>query len=430
MSSAQVPGAAARTELTELVRDMGALSATEENPPTRSSSLAPSSSQAQSSLLTVTAGDEPASADSTPKTPPSSNRFAQTSSGEGKPANADEDVGFDVGSQVGTQSADSARQLHIITAKPLGEQSEGLSLSSPEIKTIMDQFDGENAVVGFEGSLMGSTAGMRADGLLRHLPRSSSLEPLGSTLASGRTLMGRDQGLASPQLPNLAAGPTAGAAGKFHRNSISYQMATGTPGAEEPQLNTQLPGRPPSLQKALPPEPDPEPDLPFDFHRFLEQLRHRSADPVAGFLRSFLVEFGKKQWMVHEQAKIIGDFLSFITNKMAQCDVWRGVSDAEFDNVREGMEKLVMSRLYSQTFSPAMPPPSPSPLEKGKRRPSEKGASPGRRGQHQEDVERDAILAQKIGIYQWVREEHLDLKPSGESGRRFLNLAQLGEHTP
>lgn len=170
------------------------------------------------------------------------------------------------------------------------------------------------------------------------------------------------------------------------------------------------------------PAPEPEPDLPFDFHRFLEQLRHRSADPVAKFLRSFLLEFSKKQWMVHEQVKIIGDFLDFISKKMAQCDVWRSVSDAEFDNAREGMEKLVMNRLYTQTFSPAIPPPEPTSPRKTRRRQEPPG--PGRRGQHQEDVERDEVLAQKVRIYQWVNESHLDIKPIGDKGRKFLYLAQ------
>jgi len=181
-----------------------------------------------------------------------------------------------------------------------------------------------------------------------------------------------------------------------------------------------------SLPKALPPDPDPEPDLPFDFHRFLEQLRHRTADPVAKFLRSFLVEFGKKKWMVHEQVKIVSDFLAFITNKMAQCEVWRGVSEAEFDNAREGMEKLVMNRLYTQTFSPAIPPSAPIPEMKGKKRDPEMVLDPARKGQHQEDIERDEILGQKVRIYGWVQEEHLDIRPVGESGRRFLNLAQQG----
>ena len=192
---------------------------------------------------------------------------------------------------------------------------------------------------------------------------------------------------------------------------------------KSPQSQPMTPASPSSLSRP-PPPPEPEPDQPFDFHRFLEQLRHKSADPVAKFLRSFLTEFGKKQWMVHEQVKIIGDFLTFIANKMALCDVWREVSDAEFDNAKEGMEKLVMNRLYAQTFSPAIPAPPQSPRAKGRRKEQEKWLGPGRRGQHQEDVERDDILAQKIRIYGWVTEEHLDIAPVGPSGERFLKLAQ------
>lgn len=185
-----------------------------------------------------------------------------------------------------------------------------------------------------------------------------------------------------------------------------------------------------SLHRPPPPEPEPESALPFDFHRFLEQLRNKKADPVAKYLRSFLNEFGKRQWMVHEQVKIISDFLAFIANKMALCDVWKDVSDAEFDNAREGMEKLVMNRLYSQTFSPAIPPPQPIPGAKPRRKGVERPMGPGRRGQHQEDVERDEVVAQKIKIYGWVREEHLDIAPVGDSGKRFLKLAQQGQTTP
>ncbi|KAJ5679393.1 hypothetical protein N7462_007637 [Penicillium macrosclerotiorum] len=181
-----------------------------------------------------------------------------------------------------------------------------------------------------------------------------------------------------------------------------------------------------SSASTIPPPPEPEPSQPFDFHRFLEQLRHRTADPVAKFLRSFLTEFGKRQWMVHEQVKIISDFLAFITNKMAMCEVWRDVSDSEFDNAKEGMEKLVMNRLYSQTFAPAIPAPPtiPRSASRSRRREIERLHGPWRRGQHQEDIERDDILAQKIRIYSWVSEEHLDIPPVSGSGRRFLNLAQ------
>ena len=182
-----------------------------------------------------------------------------------------------------------------------------------------------------------------------------------------------------------------------------------------------------SIHRPPPPEPEPEPALPFDFHRFLEQLRNKKADPVARYLKSFLSEFGKKQWMVHEQVKIISDFLAFIANKMMQCEVWRDVSDAEFDNAREGMEKLVMNRLYSQTFSPAIPAPKPMPGAKPRRKGGDLPLGPGRKGQHQEDVERDDIVQQKINIYGWIKEEHLDMPAIGDSGKRFLRLAQQGE---
>lgn len=185
-----------------------------------------------------------------------------------------------------------------------------------------------------------------------------------------------------------------------------------------------------SLFQPPPPSPDPEPPAAFDFHRFLEQLRHRTADPVARYLRSFLQEFVKKQWAVHEQVKIIGDFLEFITKKMAQCEVWANLNDDEFDNAREGMEKLVMNRLYTQTFSPAIPAPSaPNTPRKGRTgRLAADAASPhgpGRRGQHEEDVERDAVIAQKMRIYGWIKEEHLDIQPvTGEKSQKFLAMAQ------
>ena len=201
------------------------------------------------------------------------------------------------------------------------------------------------------------------------------------------------------------------------RTSSLYRVGTNTSFVEPTSPSAHAP-----QYKPTQPAPEPEPDLPFDFHRFLEQLRHRTADPVAKFLRSFLLEFGKKQWMVHEQVKIIGDFLEFISKKMAQCEVWRTVSDAEFDNAREGMEKLVMNRLYNQTFSPAIPPPEPLSPRKGRRHQEPPGS--GRRGQHQEDVERDEVLAQKVRIYKWVREEHLDIKDVSDKGRKFLALAQ------
>ncbi|TGO11757.1 hypothetical protein BTUL_0102g00070 [Botrytis tulipae] len=299
------------------------------------------------------------------------------------------------------------------------DEREGGSRS--EIQSIMDQFGEDGQGPGheevmsprleFAGPLLGSP--------VQHPPRKSSLEPLNANILSqsiGDLQISSDPSSGQRTRNDSDVGPAVPPKPDSIRSFGKMQ--------DDRYSSTDTPLSPPPLHRPPPPEPEPEPDLPFDFHRFLEQLRHRTADPVAKFLRSFLQEFAKKQWMVHEQVKIIGDFLAFITNKMAQCEVWREVSDAEFDNAREGMEKLVMNRLYTQTFSPAIPPPQPIPGAKPRRRGADRPMGPGRRGQHQEDVERDDILAQKVSIYGWVKEEHLDIPPVGDSGRRFLILAQ------
>ncbi|KAK1484293.1 hypothetical protein CCUS01_04005 [Colletotrichum cuscutae] len=304
------------------------------------------------------------------------------------------------------------------------EQENG---SRSEIQSIMEQFTGDGGGPGAEEVMsprLEIASPMLGSPGIQHPPRKSSLEPLVPSLshqvqelqglriqsASPASMFSKerapdDQG---PPVPPKDGPPATPARSHDDRQmSIDSQMSPGMP-----------------VHRPPPPEPEPEPALPFDFHRFLEQLRNKKADPVARYLKSFLSEFGKRQWMVHEQVKIISDFLAFIANKMAQCEVWRDVSDAEFDNAREGMEKLVMNRLYTQTFSPAIPPPQPIPGAKPKRRGGERPMGPGRRGQHQEDVERDDILTQKINIYAWLREEHLDIPPAGDSGKRFLKLAQ------
>ncbi|KAL9124163.1 MAG: hypothetical protein Q9217_006482 [Psora testacea] len=296
-----------------------------------------------------------------------------------------------------------------------------------EIQSIMEQFQDASSNEDDESNPRLVTEAKHSMGIpVKYPPRRSSLEPVqdpapqpenGPTLAieTATALTQAQDARSSPSRPK------SGSAFAAVRTSSPPQSTRfgSIDSSKSPSSRSTV-----SLPKELPPAPDPDPDLPFDFHRFLEQLRHRTADPVAKYLRSFLTEFGKKQWMAHEQVKFISDFLTFIANKMALCEVWRGVSDAEFDNAKEGMEKLVMNRLYSQTFSPAIPPPAPLTATRGKKKITERLHGPGRRGQHQEDIERDDILSQKIRIYGWVEEQHLDITPVGGKGRRLLDLAQ------
>ena len=366
--------------------------------------------------------------DPTPKTPRTSNTpsrahsFGPTSSG----SNLDE-------------TADGVETFGVLPTGPnnRGDIGDGRDTgddpdddAKSEIQSIIDQFEEKEETTG-EGESFIPEDELRSPHIptpSNFPPRKSSLEPLVSISSeSGPPVPEKEDSYGSHAYDHSRQLQMQDHERKFEKlpsRSSSLQQPIKRSsvlgdGPQSPQSAFQS-------NQSLPPEPDPEPDLPFDFHRFLEQLRHRTADPVAKFLRSFLVEFSKKQWMSHEQVKIVSDFLAFIANKMSQCEVWRGVSDAEFDNAREGMEKLVMNRLYSQTFSPAIPPPTPIPGGKGKRKNMEKLLGPGRKGQHQEDVERDEILNQKVQIYGWVCEEHLDISPVGDSGSRFLTLAQQG----
>ncbi|KAI7893675.1 uncharacterized protein EV154DRAFT_139235 [Mucor mucedo] len=139
----------------------------------------------------------------------------------------------------------------------------------------------------------------------------------------------------------------------------------------------------------------PQQEIPFDFNRFLEQMRSRNSKPITRYFKSFLQAFDRRPWTANEQIKIIQDFLDFIFIKMRECDVWKDMSEQEFGNAKEGMEKLVMNRLYHVTFCPNTT----------------------------DDKERDEILHQKISIFRWIREKHLDI-PETEHNESFLSFAE------
>ncbi|KAH9479330.1 Vacuolar protein sorting-associated protein 9a [Psilocybe cubensis] len=143
----------------------------------------------------------------------------------------------------------------------------------------------------------------------------------------------------------------------------------------------------------------------FDFQKFLDQMKTKSADPVSKYLRSFLSNFAKRTFTVNDQMKIINDFLVFIAAQMRECDVWRNATETEFENAMEGMEKLVMNRLYDFTFTPQLVhanPPRPITTD---------------------DLERDRVLSQRIALFGWLEEKHLDV-PEGEGSKGFLMFAE------
>ncbi|GLB41656.1 putative protein with domain present in VPS9 [Lyophyllum shimeji] len=190
-------------------------------------------------------------------------------------------------------------------------------------------------------------------------------------------------------------------------SSFAAQQETSRNGTTTPGKPTTPPAHTPSGSGTASPIPESQQkgEIPFDFQNFLDQMKSRSAEPVSKYLRSFLSNFAKRTFTVNDQVKIINDFLNFIAGQMRSCDVWKNASEAEFDNAMEGMEKLVMNRLYDFTFTPQVAravPPRPITAD---------------------DLERDRVLSQRIALFGWIEEKHLDI-PEGEGGAGFLLFAE------
>jgi Rab5 GDP/GTP exchange factor len=110
---------------------------------------------------------------------------------------------------------------------------------------------------------------------------------------------------------------------------------------------------------------------------------------------------------------------------MRETDVWKTASDMEFDNAMEGMEKLVMNRLYDvyepSTLFLAVPSPhicfstfTPQMARSNPPRPITT-----------DDLERDRVLSQRTALFEWIQPAHLDV-PTAEGTNGFLLFAQQG----
>ncbi|CCA77889.1 related to VPS9 (involved in vacuole trafficking) [Serendipita indica DSM 11827] len=213
---------------------------------------------------------------------------------------------------------------------------------------------------------------------------------------------------ADPESPTKAAPTSASAFTNTFANlarTFSRPRSSGpdTIPSSNPRTSVEI-GRPATPQTPVRSDSRAKPaDGQFDFQRFLDQLKTKSAEPVSQYLRSFLNHFSRRTFTVQDQVKLVQQFLAFIEPKMRECSVWRRETEEEFENSMEAMEKLVMNRVYDYTFTPQV-------------------HASGRQITT-DDLEKDHVLSQRIRLFGWVTEKHLDI-PVGENNQGFLNFAE------
>lgn len=93
---------------------------------------------------------------------------------------------------------------------------------------------------------------------------------------------------------------------------------------------------------------------PFDFQTFLNHLRKKSADPIVRYIRSFLMAFVRQSRTMNmtQLIRAINNFKKFIESKFSLYEPFASMDAADLENSNEGVEKLIMNRLYEYCFSP------------------------------------------------------------------------------
>lgn len=133
----------------------------------------------------------------------------------------------------------------------------------------------------------------------------------------------------------------------------------------------------------------------FDFQTFLNHLKKKSADPIVRYIRSFLVSFSKQAngLSAPQMIKAINQFKDFINQKFQDYEPFASMDATDLENSGEGVEKLIMNRLYDYCFSPEAV------------RKFGGNASPSM----QQDVRDDYEFSLQVAKFSWILGIHLDV---------------------
>lgn len=132
----------------------------------------------------------------------------------------------------------------------------------------------------------------------------------------------------------------------------------------------------------------------YDFQLFIQQLRDPRAKPIVRYIKSFLHDFQTVRvlWTAEEQKKLINDFKLFIYDKFGVYKPFCELEGPRLRNAQEGLEKLIMGKLYSRCFSPCL-----KPLEQKLDE------------YHLHDLQDDRQLSLKAKEYRFISPQELDI---------------------
>ncbi|KAH3688290.1 hypothetical protein WICPIJ_000761 [Wickerhamomyces pijperi] len=93
-----------------------------------------------------------------------------------------------------------------------------------------------------------------------------------------------------------------------------------------------------------------------NFDLFLLQVRSPPADPIIRYIRSFLSKFtsSHQTYNTEDQARLVQNFKLFIFERFNEYEPFCRMKEDQLWNSRVGMEKLLMTRLYSYVYSPEL----------------------------------------------------------------------------
>ncbi|KAK6114791.1 hypothetical protein DH2020_007060 [Rehmannia glutinosa] len=134
---------------------------------------------------------------------------------------------------------------------------------------------------------------------------------------------------------------------------------------------------------------------PLTWHDFLERMRHPSAVDFVKAIKSFIVSFLNNAPDAERDSAAVQEFFGNMEAAFRAHSLWAGSSEEELESVGEGLEKYVMTKLFTRVFA-SMP----------------------------EDVKADEQLHEKMAlIQQFIRPENLDIKLTFQNETSWL-LAQ------